>query len=77
MELHCNFSHKVPFSATISAVKRIDRKEAIAVKNFFLKYAGVMAAMALVITTMTANSTCICLMHQDELPEAAKKLRKI
>lgn len=46
-------------------------------KNFFLKYAGVMAAMALVITTMTANSTCICLMHQDELPETAKKLRKI
>lgn len=45
-------------------------------KNFFQKYASVFAALALVITTMTENSTCICLMHQDELPETAKKLRK-
>lgn len=45
-------------------------------KNFMQKYAGMMAALALVITTMVANSTCYYTMHQDEMPEAAKKLRK-
>lgn len=45
-------------------------------KAFLEKYASVLAALALVITTVTANSTCFYTMHQDELPESAKKLRK-
>lgn len=45
-------------------------------KKTLSKYAGVIAALALVITTMTANSNCVWVMHQDELPEAAKKLRR-
>lgn len=45
-------------------------------KKFLYRYAGMLAALALVITTATTNSTCICLMHQDKLPESAKKLRK-
>lgn len=45
-------------------------------KNFMQKYAGMMAALALVITTLVANSACMYTMHQDEMPEAAKKLRK-
>ncbi|MBR4101848.1 MAG: cyclic lactone autoinducer peptide [Oscillospiraceae bacterium] len=45
-------------------------------KNFMQKYAGIMAALALVVTTLMANSTCSYTMHQDEMPEVAKKLRK-
>lgn len=45
-------------------------------KNFFRKYGSWMAALALVVTSMNANSACIFLMHQPEIPESAKKLRK-
>lgn len=45
-------------------------------KGFIKKYSGLLAALALVITTFTVNSTCIFTMHQDEVPETAKKLRK-
>lgn len=45
-------------------------------RNFMQKYAGMMAGLALVITTLMANSTCVFTMHQDEMPETAKKLRK-
>ena len=48
----------------------------IAVKKFLYKYASVFAALALVITTVNANSTCYCVMHQDRMPESAKKLRR-
>ena len=40
------------------------------------KYSGALAAFAMVVTTLVANSTCIYIMHQDEMPESAKKLRK-
>ena len=45
-------------------------------KDFMQKYASLMAALALVITTLVANSACAYPMHQDEMPETAKKLRK-
>ena len=45
-------------------------------KNFLLKFGGMFASLALVVTTVVANSTCVCIMHQDELPEKAKKIRK-
>ncbi len=45
-------------------------------KTFFAKYSGMLAALALVITTMTVNSTCTCYIYQDELPKEAYKLRK-
>ena len=45
-------------------------------KNMFLKYASVMAALALVITTVSANTTCILTVYQEELPDSAKKLRR-
>ena len=41
-----------------------------------MKYSGTLAAMALVFTTLTANSTCTWVTYQEKLPEAAKKLRK-
>lgn len=45
-------------------------------KNFFKKYGHVFAALALVLTTITANSTCAFFIHQEKLPEGAKTLRK-
>ena len=34
------------------------------------------ATLALLITTMISNSTCAYLVHQEPLPDTAKKLRK-
>ena len=45
-------------------------------KNWFKKYSGVVAAFAMIVTTLVANSTCIYILHQDKMPESAKKLRK-
>lgn len=45
-------------------------------KKFIKKHSGLLAALALVITSFTVNSTCIFTMHQDEVPKSAKKLRK-
>ena len=45
-------------------------------KNMFLKYASLMAALALAITTVSANSTCILTVYQEKLPGTAKILRK-
>ncbi len=45
-------------------------------KKFMLKYSGMLAAFALVITTVVANSACVWITHQEQLPESAKALRK-
>lgn len=45
-------------------------------KEFIKKYSGLLTALALVVTTLTVNSTCIFTMHQDEVPDVAKNLRK-
>lgn len=45
-------------------------------KKFIMKYSGVLAALALVVTTLTANSTCVYCVHQPKLSENCKKLRK-
>jgi len=45
-------------------------------KKFLKKYSSYIAGLALVITTITANSTCVYCMHQPEMPENSKKLRK-
>lgn len=50
--------------------------EVILVKEFIKRHSGFLAALAFIVTSMTANSTCIYTMHQDEVPEAAKRLRK-
>lgn len=44
--------------------------------NFFKKHSTVLAALALAVTTLTANSTCVYYLHQSKMPEGAKKLRK-
>ena len=45
-------------------------------KKFISRYGSWLAAFALVVTTVTANSACIFFTHQEKMPETAKKLRK-
>lgn len=50
-------------------------------KKFFKKdlvytLGSVISSLALVVTTFNVNTTCAWIMHQDELPKSAKKLRK-
>jgi cyclic lactone autoinducer peptide len=45
-------------------------------KKFLMKHSGIFAALALVFTTLTVNSTCTWMTYQEKLPETAKKLRK-
>ena len=45
-------------------------------KKFMEKYAGMLAAVALLVTTYTVNSAYIFVIHQEPLPERAKKLRR-
>ncbi|MPN51360.1 hypothetical protein SDC9_199003 [bioreactor metagenome] len=45
-------------------------------KNLFAKYSSVIAALALVVTTLTINRACLLVMHQPKMPEGAEKLRK-
>lgn len=46
------------------------------VDNIVEKYAGFIATFALAMATMIANSTCVCIMYQEPLPEDAKVLRR-
>ena len=40
--------------------------------SFITRFGGTMAALALVVATMTANSTCAWLAYQPEEPEEVK-----
>ena len=44
--------------------------------SFITRFGGTMAALALVVATMTANSTCAWLAYQPEEPEEVKMLKK-
>ncbi len=46
-------------------------------KNFFMKYAGVVAALALMVTAVNVNHICMFVAHQPEMPEGAEKLRRL
>ena len=52
------------------------KMQRINMKKIILKYGGMLAALAMVFTTLTVNSTCTWMTYQEELPETAKKLRK-
>lgn len=45
-------------------------------KKALMKFSGVIASLALMVTVMNANTTCIWLIHQPKLPKGAEKLRK-
>lgn len=40
------------------------------------RFGGIVASLALAVTTMNVNSTCIFVVHQPKLPKGAEKLRK-
>ena len=46
------------------------------VKKLFYKSGGLVAALALVVTTLNINTTCMFMAHQPKLPTSASKLRK-
>ena len=48
----------------------------MAMKKVLIKLGGVIASLALMVTAMNVNTTCICLIHQPKLPKGAEKLRK-
>ena len=46
-------------------------------KNLMVKFAGMIAALALMVTAANVNASCLLIMHQPKLPEGAEKLRRI
>ena len=45
-------------------------------KYLLLKIGRIVAAIAIMVTTLNVNSTCMYMIHQPTLPDSAKKLRK-
>lgn len=45
-------------------------------KKFVQRFGGWIAAFALIVTTITANSTCVWASYQPEIPERVKRLRR-
>ncbi len=44
--------------------------------SLFVKLGTVAASLALLVTYLNVNATCISFIHQPELPEGAKDLRR-
>ena len=45
-------------------------------RKTLVKFSGVIASLALMVTAMNVNTTCIWLIHQPKLPKGAEKLRR-
>ncbi|HHW70298.1 MAG TPA: cyclic lactone autoinducer peptide [Clostridiales bacterium] len=45
-------------------------------KRLVMKFRELIASFALATTAMNVNQTCMCWIHQPELPQGAEKLRK-
>lgn len=45
-------------------------------KSLIYKFGTVLAGLALCITSLNVNTTCMLFIHQPKLPTNAKKLRK-
>jgi cyclic lactone autoinducer peptide len=46
-------------------------------KNLYAKYAGVIAALAIMVTAVSVNRVCMLFAHQPEMPEGSEKLRRL
>ncbi|MBR6760813.1 MAG: cyclic lactone autoinducer peptide [Oscillospiraceae bacterium] len=46
------------------------------IASMILKMSGSLAALALIVTSVTANAACMWLTYQEEMPADAKQLRK-
>ena len=45
-------------------------------KKLMMKFGPMLATLALMVTTVSVNTTCTWVGYQDELPKNANKLRK-
>ena len=45
-------------------------------KKWLCRCSGILASLALVVTTVSVNQTCDFWVHQPKLPQGAKNLRK-
>ncbi|MDR1548851.1 MAG: cyclic lactone autoinducer peptide [Hungatella sp.] len=45
-------------------------------KKLIMKFSGVIATLALMVTTLNVNAACTFYAYQPELPDGAEKLRK-
>ena len=45
-------------------------------KSLIYKFGTALACLALCITSLNVNKTCMLFVHQPKLPDGAKKLRK-
>lgn len=73
---YADFSHKDSFYGILFLSKGIFEGRSFFMRKFFTRYAEVVAAFALMIATVAANSTCFFTLYQEEIPDAARKLRK-
>lgn len=46
------------------------------ITQFVTKFGGIMAAFAVMVAALTANSACFWLTHQPEEPDEIKQLKK-
>lgn len=46
-------------------------------KKFIYKISRLLAVVAIMATAFNVNSACLVIMHQPDLPENAKKLRRL
>lgn len=46
------------------------------ITQFVTKFGGTMAAFAVMVAALTANSACLWLSHQPEEPDEVKQLKK-
>ena len=51
-------------------------KGGVNMKTLIYKFGTVLACLALCITSLNVNTTCMLFVHQAKLPNSAKKLRK-
>lgn len=66
------FSHRLLFYG----IMRLPGEEGEWMKKFLKKYGRIFATLAIMVTSVNVNTTCMVIMYQDKLPEEAKKLRK-
>ena len=49
----------------------------VEMNKIYLKFGNIIASLALVVATISVNSTCRHYLYQEPIPECAKKLSKI
>ncbi len=51
-------------------------KEVLEMKKFVTRWGHVIASLAVMVTAVSANSACLWLMHQPELPKSSECLKR-